>query len=88
MLQIEKEMIGLLMKGASTPMENIQVSFFLVAWSALLLAVLRMVQHGEEKQGFTQAEGIQELARDFAKKTGAETQTKARPPVRRKVNSK
>ncbi len=85
MLPVEKEMIGLLMRGASTPMENIRVSFFLVAWSALLLAVLRMVQHGKETQGFTQAESIRDLARDFAKRAKGATGHKSPRPVRRQV---
>ncbi len=46
---VEREMIGLLFKGASTVMENIQVSVFLVAWPAFLIGFLGMVQH--EKAG-------------------------------------
>jgi len=53
MLPIEKEMIGLIMRGASTPLDNIRVSVFLVAWSASLLAILRTVQNGWEAQAAT-----------------------------------
>ena len=50
MLPIEREVLELLFKGASTPVENLQVSFVLVSWAACLLGVLRMVQHDEETQ--------------------------------------
>jgi hypothetical protein len=40
MLTVEKEMIGLLFNGASNPVENLQVSFFLASWSALMLGIL------------------------------------------------
>jgi hypothetical protein len=50
MLPIEKEMIGLMLKGASTPLDNIRVSVFLVAWSASLLAIVRTAQHEKEAQ--------------------------------------
>lgn len=48
MLPIEKEMIGLMLKGASTPLDNIRVSVFLVA--ASLLAIVRTAQHEKEAQ--------------------------------------
>ena len=72
MLPVEKEMIGLLMKGASTRVENIQVSFFLVAWSALLLAVLRMVRYEKEKGSFVRAKDLKSLAQDYAKRVETE----------------
>jgi hypothetical protein len=50
MLPIETEMIGLMMKGASTPLDNIRVSVFLVAWSAPLLAIVRTAQHERESR--------------------------------------
>ncbi len=73
MLMVEKEMIGLLMKGASTQVENIQVSFFLVAWSTILLAVLRMVRDEKEKGSFIQAKDLKSLAQDYAKRSETET---------------
>jgi hypothetical protein len=78
MLGPEREMIGLLVKGASTPLENIQVSFFLVAWSTLMLVVLRMVRNGNETKGFIRAGSLQELAQDFAEKNEASSQTETR----------
>jgi hypothetical protein len=54
MLPIEKEMIGLIMRGASTPLDNIRVSVFLVAWSTTLLAIIRTAQHEREKQDAAQ----------------------------------
>jgi hypothetical protein len=48
MLPIEKEMIGLLMNGASTPLDNIRVSVFLAVWSAAVLAIARMAQYAKE----------------------------------------
>jgi hypothetical protein len=50
MLPIEKEMMGLLMKGASTPLDNIRVSVFLAVWSASVLAIARMAQNEKEAQ--------------------------------------
>ena len=50
MLPVEKEMIALLFKGASTPVENLQVSFFLVSWPVFLLGILRMVGHEKKRQ--------------------------------------
>lgn len=87
MLPVEKEMIGLLLNGASTPLENIQVSFFLVAWPSLLMAVLRMVRNEEkETQGFIRAGGYKELAQEFAKRNGAKTED--RLPARRRFKHK
>jgi hypothetical protein len=68
----EREMIGLLFNGASTPLENIQVSFFLVAWSTLVLSVLRVVRHEKETEGFIRAGNLRELAEDFGGKNGKE----------------
>jgi hypothetical protein len=73
MLTIEKEMISLLVKGASTQVENIQVSFFLVAWSTLLLAVLRMVRNEKEKGSFIRAKDLKSLAQDYARRSETET---------------
>jgi hypothetical protein len=73
MLQVEREMIGLLVKGASTQVENIQVSFFLVAWSTIVLAVLRMVRDEKEKGSFIQAKDLKSLAQDYAKRSETET---------------
>jgi hypothetical protein len=54
MLPIEREMIAILFHGASTPLDNIRVSGFLVAWSASVLAIVRMTQHEKENQAKTE----------------------------------
>ncbi len=71
-MTVEKEMIGLLVNGARTQLENIQVSFFLVAWSAMVLGVLRMVRREKEKKGFSRAGRLQDLVQGFAEKNGKE----------------
>ena len=71
MLPVEKEMIGLLVNGACTPMENIRGSFFLVAWPCLLLAALRMVRNDKKTEGFIPAAGLQNLAQDYAKRANS-----------------
>jgi len=88
MLPVEREMIGLLMRGASTPLENIQVSFFLVGWSSFLLTVLRMVRNEKETKGLVRAEGLREFARDSAERNGGKAMTEARFPSRRRFKSK
>ncbi len=67
MLPVEREMIGLLMKGAATPLDNIRVSFFLVAWSASLLGILRMAQIGKEKKAERQGNHPENRDPIFAK---------------------
>ena len=63
MLPIEKEMIGLMLKGASTPLDNIRVSAFLLAWSASLLAIVRTAQHEREAQIGTKTKDPENLGR-------------------------
>jgi hypothetical protein len=79
MLPLEKEMIRLLMKGATTPLENIQVAFFLVAWPSFLLSVLRTVMNEKEKKGFRRAGNLQSLAQDFAERAEENKETQGRP---------
>ena len=55
---VEKEMIALLFNGASTRVENLRISFFLIAWPSFLLAVLRMARNEEEKKSFTPTKGF------------------------------
>ncbi len=79
MSSMEREMMGLLVNGASTQLQNIQVSFFLVTWSAMVLGMMRMVRHGKEKKGYTPAGSLRELAQDFAEKNEKGRPTKTRP---------
>ncbi len=68
--------------GTSTPLENIQVSIFLVVWSSFLLTVLRMVRNEKETKSFARAENLRELAQDYAKRT------QGRRPAGRQVKGK
>jgi hypothetical protein len=57
MLPIEREMIGLIMKGTTCRLDDVRVSVFLLAWSVCLIAVVRTAQYERETKNKAEAHG-------------------------------